>query len=225
MSLKIVAISDVHTRWHTLQIPECDILISAGDYSFHGQPDIVLSFHEWMNRQPAKHVISVQGNHETWVEKNFSAAEAIALGSCPRVHFMEEGLVEIDGIKIWCSAITPNFFNWAWNRARGEEIKQHWDKIPEDTNILVTHGPPAGILDIVPWVDGTPKERVGCEELKKRIDQLDIDLHIFGHIHHSHGEHHSDGTSFYNASICDERYAPTNPVTVIEYELEQNETS
>jgi Icc-related predicted phosphoesterase len=218
--MRIVAISDIHERWHNIAIPECDLLISAGDYSFHGSPNIVKLYHEWLDQQPATHIISVQGNHETWVEKNFGEAKKIALEACPHVHFIDEGLVEIDGIKIYCSAITPMFFNWAWNRARGEEIKAHWDMIPMDTNILISHGPPYGILDIVPWVDGTPKERVGCQDLLDAVKRIKPDLHIFGHIHHSHGEHHEDGTSFYNVSIYDERYAPSNGVTVIDYELE-----
>lgn len=218
MELKIVGISDVHDKWREVKIPQCDILISAGDYSFHGSPMAVNHYHQWLNNQPAKHIISVQGNHETWVEKNFEDAKAIALRACPRVHFMEEGLVVIDGVNIWCSAITPWFHDWAYNRVRGEEIQKHWNQIPDNTNILVTHGPPAGILDIVPRADGTPKERVGCHDLLARIKELkDLDLHFFGHIHESHGQHHEDGVSFYNVAVCDGYYMPSNGVTVVDY--------
>lgn len=223
--MKIVAISDVHCRWKNLIIPECDVLISTGDYSFQGQPDVVLHFHEWLGQQNAHHIISVQGNHEVWVEKNFGAAKAIAEGACPGVYFMQEGPIEIGGVKFWCASVTPWFHDWAWNVRRGPDIKRHWDLIPEDTNVLLTHGPPYGILDIVPYADGTPKERAGCHDLKDRIAIVKPDIHIFGHIHHSHGQHHEDGTSYYNASICDEQYAPTNPVTVIDYELELHEKS
>lgn len=216
---KIVAISDVHNRWQSLKIPTCDILISTGDYSFHGEFMIVHKFHEWLNTQPAKHIISVQGNHETWVQDNFEEAKQIATKACPRVHFMEEGLVEIDGIKIWCSAWTPYFHNWAYNAVRGEEIKKHWDMIPDDTDILAVHGPPYGILDIVWDVSLTyPKERVGCHDLLEAVKRIKPDLFFCGHIHGSAGEHHEDGTSFYNTSVCDEIYCPTNPVTVVEYE-------
>lgn len=219
--MKIIAISDTHCRWQNLVIPECDILISTGDYSYHGQPDIVLNFHKWMGEQKARHFISVQGNHEEWVEKNFSAAKAIAQGACPTIHFMDEGPIEIEGIKFWCSSITPFFHNWAYNRHRGPDIKRHWDMIHADTDVLLTHGPPYGILDIAPFPNGTPKERVGCYDLKDRIDLIKPDLHIFGHIHHCGGQqHHEDGVSYYNASICDEMYCPSNPVTVIDYELE-----
>ena len=67
--MKIILISDVHGKWNKLEIPECDILISAGDYSFTGEQHMVRDFHKWMSKQPAKHKISVQGNHEKWVER------------------------------------------------------------------------------------------------------------------------------------------------------------
>ncbi len=216
--MKLVAISDVHERWDKLVIPECDILISAGDYSYKGAPEVVEGFHSWLSQQPAKHVISVQGNHELWVEKNFEEAKAIAEKACPGVHFIDEGLINIEGIKIWGSAITPWFHNWAWNKERGDDIKKHWDIIPDDINILVTHGPPYGILDLVYQVDGvTPRERVGCFQLEERIRELkDLKLHIFGHIHCNSGERFKDGVHFINACICDEMYYPSNPIRIVE---------
>jgi Icc-related predicted phosphoesterase len=222
--MKIVAISDVHAKWQKLQIPECDILISAGDYSFRGEKHLVKNFHEWLNKQEAGYIISVQGNHETWVEQNFQEAKELAEKVCPGVHFIDEGLVEIEGIKIWCSAIQPWFHNWAWNRHRGAEIKRHWDLIPVDTNILVTHGPPYGVLDEVVRADGSsynPPNLAGCEELAKKIlDLKQLDLHFFGHIHCGAGQKHVNGVSYYNASICDEMYMPSNPITVVDYEKE-----
>lgn len=220
MKLKIVAISDVHERWHKLVIPKCDLLISCGDYSFRGESRVVREFHEWLNKQDAKHIISVQGNHELWVEKNFEEAKLIAQNACPKIHFIDEGLVEIEGLKIWGSAITPWFNNWAWNRKRSE-IEQHWKEIPDNTNILITHGPPYSILDQTTYFTGEPKPGyLGCEELYKRINELkDLDLHFFGHIHSPGGQQvHRNGKSFYNTAICDEIYLPYNPITMVDYE-------
>jgi len=99
--------------------------------------------------------------------------------------------------------------------------------IPEDTDILVTHGPPYEILDEVFAVDGSSyrdhgmmPRYVGCVDLAARIKEVKPDLHIFGHIHSGHGQKHVNGVSHYNASICDEMYAPSNPITIIEYEKE-----
>lgn len=215
--MRLVAISDVHTKWQNIVIPECDVLISAGDYSFHGQPDIVKSYHEWLNEQPAKRIISGQGNHEEWVEKNFEAAKEIAIQACPRVDFLEEGGVTIEGVNFWYSSITPYFNDWAYNKKPGSDIDKHWQLIPENTNVLITHGPPYGILDVVFYPDGVPKERVGCWNLKEKVKQIKPDIHIFGHLHDCHGEVHENGTSYYNVAICDDMYMPSNPVTSILY--------
>lgn len=218
--MKIVAISDVHGKWNKIKdIPECDVLISAGDYSFRGEEHMVKDFHKWLSKQKAKHVISVQGNHELWVESNFEAAKAVAEKACPGVHFIgDHGTVVIDGVKFHGSAYTPWFHNWAWNKQRGIELAQEWAKIPEDTNVLITHGPVAGILDLVLHVDGSPKERVGCHDLLAKIVTLDqLKYHICGHIHSGYGEYNFHGKKFINASICDEMYMPTNPITVFEY--------
>lgn len=219
--LKIVAISDTHGKWNKLVIPSCDILLSCGDFSFNGETHMIDDFHKWLDNQDARYIISVMGNHEVGVEENFDVAKKLAQLRCPNVHFIDEGLVEIEGIKIWGSAITPWFCDWAWNRWPGE-IGKHWDKIPEDTDILITHGPPYGVLDTVLYADGTPKtgQHLGCPQLMNRIKVVKPDLHFFGHIHSGFGEAHIDGTSFYNASICDELYHPSNPITVVEYEYE-----
>lgn len=210
--MKIVAISDVHNLWHKLTIPECDVLISAGDYSSRGQPEVVEAFHKWMDKQPADVLVSVQGNHELWVEKNFDEARDIVHKINKRIHFIAEDGVDIDGVKLWGSAITPTFFNWAWNRNRGDAIKAHWDKIPDDTEILVTHGPPFGILDKL-----SSGESVGCADLRTRIDKLNkLKTHIFGHIHPGSGEYDYESVKFVNAAIVNDQYKLQYPVRIIE---------
>lgn len=217
--MKVVAISDVHEKWQKLQIPKCDILISCGDYSFHGHWEVVEEFHEWLNEQDAGHIISVQGNHETWVEKNFERAKKIAEKACPAVHFIgTEGVVNVEGVKIYGSAVTPWFHNWAWNVDRGPKMAAHWAKIPDDVDILVTHGPPAGMRDIVYRVDGvTPRDRVGCQDLMDRIMQLPkLKHHFFGHIHGSYGHMEFNGVHYWNCSVCDEMYSPDNAITEVD---------
>ena len=220
--MKIVAISDVHCKWNKLVIPECDILISAGDYSFLGESHVVKDFLKWLNKQPAKHKISVQGNHEKWVEKNFNEAKQIAEEACPGVHFMEEGLVEIEGLKIWTSAITPFFYNWAWNRYPGEEIQKHWDLIPSDFNIdiIVTHGPCYGILDSLLQFNGQKCEyeeiNLGCKQLLKKVLEIMPKAHIGGHIHPGYGIEKHYGITFVNAAICNDDYRAVNAPIVFE---------
>lgn len=211
--MKIVVISDVHGKWNRLQIPECDILVSCGDYSFKGEEHMVRDFHKWLDKQDANYLISIQGNHELWVEKNFNLAKSTALEVCPRVKFVATDSFELLGKKWYCSAVTPWFHNWAWNKFRGEEIANHWKYIPDDTEIMVTHGPVAGILDFIP----SQNLGVGCLDLKDRIAQLPkLSHHFCGHIHEGYGHHTVNGVQYYNTSICDENYKPVNPITIVE---------
>ncbi|PCI45820.1 MAG: metallophosphoesterase [Proteobacteria bacterium] len=226
-TLKVVAISDTHNRHKELTIPECDILIHAGDYSFKGYDGEVKRFYSWLNKQPAKYKISIQGNHELGWESNPKGCKKIAMKECPDVILLDNEEVVIEGVKIYGFAETPWFYDWAFNRARSKAesekyhvplMKDNTDRIPKDVNILVTHGPPYGILDELLYVNGDPKGQfVGCEDLLKRVIEVKPDVHIFGHIHCGYGEKHIEGTSYYNASICDEMYSASNEVTVIDY--------
>jgi hypothetical protein len=109
--------------------------------------------------------------------------------------------------KFFFSPYTPEFFEWAFNVKRGPDIKKYWDQIPDDTEFLVTHGPPYGILDEV--VPGDRKH-LGCGELLKRVQNLPkLRYHAFGHIHGSRGVlQNSKGPLFINASVLNERYNP-----------------
>ena len=125
--------------------------------------------------------------------------------------YLNDSGVVIDGLKIWGSPIQPDFFNWAFNRKRGEEIKKHWDLIPNDTNILITHGSPYGISDLC-----AHGERVGCEELLLKVNELrDLSVHAFGHIHEGYGVNTINEVQFINACSLDEKYRYCNdPVSV-----------
>ncbi|MFN8395634.1 MAG: metallophosphoesterase [Bacteroidia bacterium] len=127
------------------------------------------------------------------------------------VIYLNDSGVEIEGVKIWGSPIQPWFFDWAFNRQRGADIAKHWALIPEDTDILVTHGPPYGILDRTD--DG---KLVGCEELIKVVERIRPKIHVFGHIHEAHGSLIKDGTHYVNASILNLRYMRVWDATVVE---------
>lgn len=218
--MKIVCISDVHGKWSKLVIPECDILISAGDYSFRGELHMVRDFHKWMGKQPAKHKISVQGNHEKQVEANFTLSKQMAEEACPGIHFVDEGLVEVEGLKIWCSAITRFFHNWAWNRHPGEEIQKHWDLIPNDSDIIVTHGPCYGLGDSLVQFNGMKCEweelKLGDGQLLKKVLEVKPKLHVSGHIHPGYGIYGQSGIIFVNAAICDDSYTPVNKPIIVD---------
>ena len=208
---KIVCVSDIHCRHKKITIPDCDILISTGDYTFMGRDDEVRDFHKWLDKQPAKHIISGQGNHEKGVEANFSLSKQLANSFCPRAIFIDEGLVELENLSIWYSAITPYFCNWAWNRFPGEDIQKHWDRIPQ-VDIIATHGPCYGILDYIP----SQNKHVGCPQLLQKVLEIKPKIHCGGHIHEGRGIVKQDNIQFINSSICDEDYkAIHSPIEIV----------
>jgi Icc-related predicted phosphoesterase len=98
---------------------------------------------------------------------------------------------------------------------RGAEIKKYWDMIDKDTDVLITHGPPYGILDYTP-LTYNKDHHVGCEELLRKLNALKIKVHIFGHIHYSCGKVHRNETTFVNASVMNEDYEVVNKPVVVE---------
>lgn len=206
--MKIVCISDTHGGHHKMDIPEGDILIHAGDLSSRGTAKEIRRFNNWLEKLPHPHKIVVAGNHDFLFEEQPEEAQALLSNAT----YLEDSSIVIEGIKIWGSPITPWFFDWAFNRHRGEEIKAYWEKIPQDTDILITHGPPFGILDLT--IHG---QQVGCEELLTIVKKIQPRLHIFGHIHEAHGTIHEENTQYINASMMDVHYQATQEAIVIEW--------
>lgn len=224
---KICAISDTHNKHDSITIPECDILIHAGDATFGGQPNELRDFAEWMNEQEAGRIVYVPGNHELWLQQNLEIGKSILLKYCPGMDILIDQTIDIEGIKIHGSPATPFFHNWAWNYAKSdseaalrniEHIQKKWDLIPLNANILITHGPAYKVLD-----QNKEGEHCGDYNLMSTIIDLRPDLHVCGHIHEGHGHEHHDGIDFYNVSICNRAYLPLNPVTIIDYEFDSSE--
>ncbi len=207
--MKIVAISDTHLR--EVDLPEGDLLIVGGDVTGRGTPKQVGIFNAYLQTQAPKFKhkpLVIAGNHDFLFQDD--REQAVAMLSAGT--YVEDELVEIDGVKIYGSPWTPTFFDWAFMKDRGEPIRKMWDMIPEGLDILVTHGPPKGVLDFC-------GQHVGCDDL---LDVVTNKLthppryHIFGHIHEGHGKRSSVKTEFLNVSICDEHYLAVNPPTVFE---------
>lgn len=203
--MKLVFISDTHTKHRAFTPPKGDVLIHCGDFTGNGKPLQAEEFAEWFGEQPHKHKICIAGNHDGC----FETVPTIARDIMQRhwVTYLEDSGVTIDGIKFWGSPITPEFNNWYFNRARGAQIKRHWDLIPDDTDVLITHGPPHGVLDKCPM-------SVGCEELLKAVQRVQPRIHAFGHIHEGGGARQIGPTHFINCSMLDGWYKPVRKPTV-----------
>ncbi len=211
--MKIICISDTHNCNENIAVPDGDILIHAGDSTTRGTPDEIEKFGAWFSNLPHKYKIFIAGNHDFFFEDDGLDPKVIEL-FFPNCIYLQDSFVEIEGLKIYGSPWQPRFYDWAFNLNRGAELAEKWKLIPPDTDILITHGPPFGILDEVPrkyFVENT-----GCEELRKVVETVKPKLHIFGHIHCGYGQTEQFGVKFVNASTCDEEYNPTQPPIIIE---------
>jgi len=206
--MKIVCISDTHKKHRELDLPEGDVLVFAGDMSGRGSLKSVRKFNRWLGEQPHQHKIVIAGNHD-WA---FQKQGLIAREEMTNAIYLEDTETVIDGVKFYGSPWQPEFCGWAFNLPRGELLKRRWEAIPDDTNVLITHSPPAGIADWSIYDD----EHCGCEYLRTRVEQLDdMKLHVFGHIHHGYGMYGDSKMVYVNASSCDEGYNIVNPPIVV----------
>jgi Icc-related predicted phosphoesterase len=208
--MKIISISDSHTYHRKLEIPDGDVLIHAGDITFKGEIDVLIDFNNWLGEQKSKfsHILCIAGNHDIIYETKNAYARSLITNAT----YLQDSSITIDGIKFYGSPWTPRFFDWAFNANRGTELRQIWNKIPNDTNVLITHGPAFGSLDEVP-----SGMHVGCSDLKDRIAELsDLKLHICGHIHHSYGIKAISNPIYVNAAVCTENYQAINKPIVVE---------
>lgn len=208
---RLVAIADTHGSHYQMRhpIPECDILIHAGDITSDGSMEALADSIEWLDNQPAKYKVLIAGNHDWAFEKFPLIARKLVREKSDIIYLQEESEI-IMGLKVFGSPWSPFFLNWAFNAYRGEDIRKHWEKIPKNTDILITHCPSFG------WQDELMFQHLGCKDLFDKILEIQPTLHIHGHIHAGYGQskiNHADfgnSTTVVNASVCTEGYIPFN---------------
>jgi len=203
---RVVVISDTHLQHDRLSLPEGDLLIHAGDFTSQGTAREVSRFVTWLDKQPHPNKVIIAGNHEFCAE----TVPRIFRGLLsPGIHYLRDSGITLCGLSIWGSPYTPIFCDWAFN-AGPETIEKSWRKIPKNLDVLITHGPPHGILDLV-----LRGENVGCPILREAVRKKKPRYHLFGHIHEGRGQHFEDGTLFINASSLDGHYrGPFDPIVL-----------
>ena len=201
--MKFTVISDTHRKHGDIEVGSGDVLLHCGDFSGRGTKAQIIDFNEWLGTLNFKHKIVIAGNHDFLFEREPELARSLITNAT----YLEDAAIEIEGLKIYGSPWQPWFFDWAFNLNRGQDLADKWALIPEDTDILMTHGPPHGIGDLT-----SRGERAGCEDLLSRINELSVKYHCFGHIHEDSGQWKIGETTFINASNCDLDYKATNPV-------------
>jgi Icc-related predicted phosphoesterase len=198
--------SDTHSFHHHIpEIPDGDILVHCGDFTLAGSINEVVDFADWFGKLPHPEKIVISGNHERCISEERILGEKIFTHS----HYLDNSSIEIDGLKFYGSPWTPSF------RQMREGLgfyKHHmsassYGHIPRDTDVLITHGPPAFILD-EPY---SGAEHVGCGYLLNKVTKLDPKVHAFGHIHEAYGikkgyKPSDCDTTFINCSLIDHSY-------------------
>lgn len=191
--MRIVVISDTHELHRELDVPPGDLVIHAGDFTVLSQsPALVWDFNEWLGSLPHRHKVVVPGNHE------FSLEEPRDRGVMTNAILLVDSGIVIEGLSIWGSPVTP-LYGGAFGMSRASDRKRHWARIPEGLGILITHGPPFGILDEV----GQGRHD-GDLELLEAVLEATPRLHVFGHIHTGYGTLRTADTLFVNASLIGE---------------------
>ena len=236
--MKITFISDTHNKHNKItdDLPGGDILIHAGDISSMGHKHEIEDFCKWFDSLSNYQIkIFIAGNHD-WGFIDPQIFQVHNIVSVPRstqdsinfyknIDYLRDSSIEIQHkdlkpINIYGSPWQPEFFNWAFNLPKnGEELEKRWNAIPENTDILITHGPAYGKLDrVIGRFD-----HLGCELLAKRISTIKPKIHVCGHIHSGYGYVYIDGTHYINASVLNESYQYTNKPITVEWDCMTNE--
>jgi Icc-related predicted phosphoesterase len=191
--MDLVILGDTHELHHEVEVPAGDLLIFTGDFTmFSKNLSAIESFNEWLGDLPHRWKLVVPGNHEFFLEadpdRRFLISNATVL--------IDEA-IEINGLKVYGSPMTP-LYGGAFGKVSAVDRYRHWERIPSDVNVLITHGPPLGALDRSPG----QLEPMGDPELMARVKELpSLLLHCFGHVHGAYGTIEEDGVLFVNAAL------------------------
>lgn len=200
--MRIVAVADTHCFQDDLgEIPEGDVFVHAGDMLRRGSLDELVAVASWIRALPHRHKIVVAGNHDVCFQRQRARALEL-LG--PEVHYLEDALVELDGVRFWGAPWQPEFNDWAFNLPRGEALAEKWSLVPSGVDVLVTHGPPLHHGDRTE-VHG----RQGCEALHEALKRIRPRLHLFGHIHEDGGMFTFEASVLANVTTWESERAPT----------------
>jgi len=206
--MRIICISDTHGKHQDVKLTAAEMIIHAGDMSEMGTKEQIVDFVNWFSSLDYQYKVLIAGNHDFFFE--LATSKEIKKLIPDGVIYLNDSGIEIEGLKLWGSPVQPQFYNWAFNRSE-KKIRLHWNEIPDDTDILITHVPPQHILD-----KNRRAESLGCPHLTARVKEVSPQYHIFGHIHESYGVIEKNGTTYVNASSLNFLYEYANQPIIID---------
>ena len=190
--MRFILISDTHGLHRKLRLPKGDVIIHAGDFCGNRSERDSRDFLKWFSSLPYSHKIFIGGNHDFFAARNPHSFEKLIPSN---MIYLNDSGTQIGKLNIWGSPVQPDLEGWAFGKRRGEEMRPHWDLVPANTDILITHTPPYGILD-----QARSGSYLGCEILAEKLVTLKPKLHVFGHVHASYGRLETETTTYVNAS-------------------------
>lgn len=208
--MRIVVIGDTHGKH--LELPELhgDVLIHCGDFcdGFQINQEDVEKIDQWFGELDFPEIIVIGGNHDFVAQQKHRSNETVFRNAT----YLVDESYHYQGVNFFGTPWLPALNGWAYYLP-DDKRKEKWELIPADTDILISHTPPFGILD-------KPKSgnSVGCKHLRKRTEAVSPDVHCFGHVHASYGVYHSEHTTYYNASVVNADLDVRNPPFEFDYE-------
>lgn len=202
--MKLVIISDTHGRHEDLGRLSGDVLVHCGDMEslFRTDDRAVAQMDAWFGRQRFDHILCTGGNHDLAIEQRLRAGDHQPFRNAT---FLNDTGLTIDGVKFHGAPWVPDLDTHAFF-ANSQALHMAWSKIPGDVDVLITHTPPAGMLDI-----SSRGLTLGCPHLAERLKSLRPTLHCFGHVHASSGQRKCRGVTYINASSVNSNFEIANP--------------
>jgi Icc-related predicted phosphoesterase len=197
---RIVHLSDTHMLHRRLDVPAGDVLVHSGDFTGKGTVEDYDDVFDWLDSMPHKHKVLVAGNHDSLFQQ---FAKMIRKRVPKSITYLEDSGTTLDGLSFWGSPWTPGYPWMAFTYRAIERRESPWTSVPDDTDVLITHGPPHSILD-----RNYSGQRIGDVALYKRVEVVRPKLHLFGHVHDQNGEMSRFGTRFVNAAVGDDDEDP-----------------
>lgn len=218
--MKIVCISDTHNLHCHLKLPPGDVLVHAGDATLTGELHEMIDFRDWFESQDYSYRVMIGGNHDVTLG---NAGKLIGPKMFSNSYYLENSGVEIEGLQFWGSPMTPAFKGMrrglTFYTTSAKEAINIWKGIPDDTDVLITHGPPYGILDKA-YSGLLYESGFSCGDLMLgyRVSQVKPKLHIFGHIHEEGGKVFDSyiGVKYVNCSVVNRAYNLINKPVVVD---------
>jgi predicted phosphohydrolase len=210
--MRIVAVADTHQFHGELQVPDGDVFVHAGDMCRGGDLDELTEAARFILALPHRYKVIIAGNHD-WAFVHTPEAARALFG--PTVVYLQDCEATVEGVRFYGSPWQPEYNDWAFNLPRGAALAARWALIPHGIDVLVTHGPPAGIGDRYSEGGYSEVGRQGCAELRARVTAVKPRLHMFGHIHQDGGLWQEGGTTFANVTT----WECERPPTVIDYDV------